>query len=280
MSTTATTDAGENIYLARRNMIEDRTRDFDSLVNLWLKKRDFSHFGMSLVWAECTSCVIAGAIALRKKNEFNTALECWRVARRALDALNVGIEARSKLSAAECSAPDCADFRARDLLHLQYCLLFAGDLPRLLRVREIYELPFVSMLDNGKDDAIAAEARMHFAAWDGNVKEVEVLAKTLDDHYKRFKLSPVYTQLWRAVANRDSEMLNSRLPEAEVAYKKSSKRKTNDFWGGGKDYNESMFDIYGASVLKIARHVGMSWSYASTNTKDIWPDAVVAYWEA
>jgi hypothetical protein len=129
-------------------------------------------------------------------------------------------------------------------------------------------------------DPIAAEGRLQFAGWTGDLAVVEQLAGPLEAHYARFKIDPVYAQLWRAVAARDSALLNQLLTMAETAYKKAGRRKTRDIWGGDKLTHDNMFDLYTTSVLKIARDVGMTWTCPSDYAREIWPERVIELWKA
>jgi hypothetical protein len=98
-------------------------------------------------------------------------------------------------------------------------------------------------------DPIAAEGRLQFAGWTGDLAVVEQLAGPLEAHYARFKIDPVYAQ-------------------------------TRDIWGGDKLTHDNMFDLYTTSVLKIARDVGMTWTCPSDYAREIWPERVIELWKA
>ena len=229
------------------------------------------------VWSDAKTQLVAGAIACRSFGDPDRARAYWQGAHRGFDALMAAADLRRTLTRAQCADEGAADFSAMYFWHLQGCLLMAGDRPRWCGVRALHDEPFVSMRSAGARalDPLAAESRIQFAAWEGDAALVEDLAGTLDAHYARFRLSPVYTRLWRALAARDAASLDAALPEAEAAYRKSGRRRKPDAWGGDKSYNAAMFDVYTTAALKLARDVGMRWTYRSDASSEIWPERVI-----
>jgi hypothetical protein len=270
----------DRIYRGCLTIIDLYGQNFSEARDRWIDAKNFSGLGSVFIQSDAKECLMAGSIALRGLGEIDVALRHWDTALRSFEALNIGVQARKELQAADADSEN-ADFHVGDFIYLQYCLLFAGDRNRLKKIREFYDLPVVRMNDFGREqpNILSAEARIQFAAWEGDISLVDSLAESMELHYREFKLPMIYGSLWKAVVRRDGDLLNSLLPDAEAAYTKSAKRKRNDIWGGDKSYNEAMFDIYTTSVLKIARDVGIAWSYNNANTRDIWPSAVIEQWK-
>lgn len=262
-------------------MIEATSGSYQETKQVWFGRKDFSGLGAMLIQPSAKTFVQAGAIAMRTMGDPVTAFRHWRDIAPVTAILAEGIALRAALTPAECRGLDNVDFVSCDLLYVQYGLLFSGLRGELSKVRHYHDLPFVRMRGDGetRPNSLSLEARIMFAAWEGDQPQVEALAQSLEAHYKSFKLSPVYTALWKAVAKRDSMELDQLLAEAEAAYRKSARRKVDDPWGGDKSLNEAMFDIYTTSVLKIARDVGMAWDYGNQYTRQIWPLTVIESWE-
>ena len=277
-------DAGESIYSARVGFISEMDEEFDFLLDLWLKKNNFSRLTHTMVHTDAQNCWMAGAIAYRKKHDQAAAFKYWQTARRTLIALDKAIDVRQGLPADTKfdSMYGSDSIPARYFYHLLICLLFCGDRAGLAQLRSYFDLPLVVICgnDSNNPDSYAAEARMLYAAWEGDASLVASFTAPLELEYKRYRIADIYTKLWHAVATRQNELLDSLLPAAEEAYKKAARRKDNDIWGGGKDYNEAMFDTYTTAVLKVAKDVGMHWKYGNANTAELWPAEVINHWGA
>lgn len=273
------TNSGNALYEGFLALILSASETWDESKRAWLSRHDYSGLGM-VIQATAKDLVGAGAIALRTNSAPDAAFGHWRQVACLKDDVLEGCKARVLLTDAEANAISGADFVAGDFLYIQYGLLLAGLREQLAEVRGFHELPFVRMRGEGEaqPNAMAMEARIMFAAWEGDQAMVEDLAAALERHYERFKLSSVYAALWRAVARRDSAALNQHLEAAEEAYRKSARRKVEDPWGGGKALNAAMFDVYTTCVLKIARDCGMSWEYGNDFTRQIWPALVLDCW--
>lgn len=273
--------AAEALYQGCLRVLSIFENDPDTARDNWIRSKDFG--GLAAVFAapEARTRLETGAIAWRSFKDSALAKQYWQSVDRLLDSIEAGMAVREKLSPAELSDSSSADITASSFISLQHCLLLAGNRKDLERVRSYYDLPYVRLNDWGckNPSPISAEARIQFAAWEGDLDMVDFLTPSMEAHYKGFKLPMVYTQLWRAVAGRDSAKLDSLLPEAETAYTKSARRKSWDFWGGGgKARNEAMIDVYSTCVLKIARDVGLTWEYGNDHTGQIWPLALLETW--
>jgi hypothetical protein len=247
-------------------------------------QNDLERLALIMVQTDSKDCYLAGAIALRKYRDATAAFKYWRTAERCLTALEKAVETRMSLPADTKLDPvyGAQKIPARYFYYLLLCLLFNGDRARFARLRKIFDLPFVVL--NGSNpkvpDSYAAETRLVYAAWEGDIQLVESFVSPLQLEYKRYRIAGIYTDLWLAVAQRNEVALNALLPEAEAAHKKAARRRDADMWGGDKDYNNAMFDTYTTSVLKIAKDVGMAWTYGNANTAELWPAVVMNKWSA
>lgn len=253
--------------------------EWEEVKQVWLFRRDYSGFGATVQsFAKCR--VGAGAIAMRTLGKPEKAFQHWRSVSQLKEGL---LEAAAACAAhqSEHAQLPITEFVAADFLYVQYGLLLAGMRSALADVRNLYDLPFVRMGGDGEPgpNVLALEARIMFAAWEGDQTTVEEFAALLERHYARFKLSKVYAGLWRAVAQRDGAALDRHLPEAEEAYRKSARCKRDDPWGGEKALNAEMFDVYTTCVLKIARACGLTWMYGNDFTRQIWPAVVLDHWD-
>lgn len=268
-----------SIFESRQDMIDEQTSDYDYLLDFWLRENDFFGLANIMIESDAENCLMAGAIALRSQKNTALAQSCWAKAERCLHALKAACLARSELTDDySYRTKQAAIIPASKLYSLQACLLLNGSIDEWLEIRAIYELPFVSLYPSFlKDpDPLAAEARIMYAAHEGDCALVEVLNQSLTKHYNHFKLSSVYCELWKAVAARDAGALDSLLPKAADVFSSGAKRKDYDIWGGGKSYNPAMFDIYTTCVLKIARLAGMNVSVKEALYSEIWPAEIIA----
>jgi hypothetical protein len=170
-----------------------------------------------------------------------------------------------------------------DFPQVLQCLVLAGLHQEWLSLRRHFDSPYVTFesgIGNKDYSAYAAEARLHYAAWDGDMAAWQAAEPVIRKEYTRYKYNPVYLDLWAAVIQRDAAKLDSLLPEAEAAWKASRRRRNPDLWGGGgKVYNEFMIDRYTTTLLKIARRLGLQWQYRSKVSEQLWPEAVITHWE-
>ena len=271
----------DSIYDASCMFIDEYTAEYEELMDVWISTKRFNGFGNIMVHSDAQNCLIAACIAHRMKNDPITAFGYFKTARRAMAALDTAVTSRTALPA-DTVFENAAHgiISAGSFYCLAICLLFVGERESLQRIRGYLDLPFVTMHASfqKEPDSDAAELRNLFAAWEGDLVTVDLLTPPLEKVYKRYNIADIYTKLWRAVALRDSAMLDQLLPLAEEAYKKAARRREFDWYGGGKSYNQAMFDFYTTAVLKIAKGVGMHWTYGNDNTKQIWPNDVIDFW--
>jgi|GEM_PF-6927428 len=272
----------DSIYKVSCMFIAERESEYEKLLNLWIEANAFDGFADVMVHSDAQNCLMAACIAHRMKNDPEKAFLYLKTVCRAMSALDKGVACRSVLPTdTRFETKGNALIPVGKLYLLQICLLLCGDRARLKTLRDYLDIPFVSMHASfhKEPDSNAAEVRILFAAWEGDLATVEFLMPTLEKEYKRFRISDIYTKLWSAVVRRDSDMLDKLLPIAEDAYKKAARRREFDWYGGGKSYNQAMFDFYVTSVLKIAKDVGMHWTYSNENTKQLWPIDAIEFWD-
>ena len=271
----------ESIYDASCMFIDEYTAEYEALLDRLIATKKFNGFADVMVHSDAEHCLIAACIAYRMKNDPVTAFGYFKTALRAMAALDKCVASRAALPADTVFEIEPHAFIPIGKFYLlAICLLCNGDRESLQRMRGYLDLPFVRMFANvqKEPDSDAAEIRILFAAWEGDLATVDLLTPPLEKAYKRYNIADIYTKLWRAVALRDSPMLDQLLPLAEEAYKKAARRREFDWYGGGKSYNQAMFDFYTTAVLKIAKGVGMHWTYGNDNTKQIWPNDVIDFW--
>jgi len=277
-------DAGESIYRVCLSFIEEHAERFEPLMTRCLSVNNFTHLGGVMVQSDANNCLMAGAIARRKYRDSANAFRLWAIANRPFLALERGVEARMNIPPDfkfDRKLGQYSEIPLAYFIELTYCLLFNGDRQRLNKLQTYFDLPFVTTdAGDGTVDAYAYETLIIFAAWEGNIARVESLTPDLQKYYSEWKIDKVYTQLWHAVAARQSDVLDQLLPEAEASYKRGARRRDQDIWGGDKNYINAMFDVYTTAVLKIAKAVGMSWTYGNNNTAEIWPQDVIDHWPA
>lgn len=222
----------------------------------------------------------AGALAVRAMGDVPAGLAHWRGVRLVVQAFEQALEVRQRDAEHYTPGGPEGTFFAGRFPQVQQCLVLAGLHQEWLSFRRHFDSPYVALDGGSGYSAYAAEAQLHYAAWDGDMAVWQAAEPVIRKEYTRYKYSPVYLDLWAAVIQRDAAKLDSLLPEAEAAWKASRRRRNPDLWGGGgKVYNEFMIDRYTTTLLKIARRLGLQWQYRSKVSEQLWPEAVITHWE-
>jgi hypothetical protein len=249
--------------------------------SVWVKTYDVAR-GLSMNLKAAT-CLEVGALAVRAFGDVPAGLSHWRGVRLVVQAFEESLAVRHRDAEHYIPGGPEGTFSASRFPQVQQCLVLAGLHQEWLSFRRHFDSPYVtteSGVGNKDYGAYAAEARLHYAAWDGDMAVWEAAEPVIRKEYTRYKYSPVYLDLWAAVIQRDAAKLDSLLPEAEAAWKASRRRRNPDLWGGGgKVYNEFMIDRYTTTLLKIARRLGLQWQYRSKVSEQLWPEAVITHWE-
>jgi hypothetical protein len=232
---------------------------------------------------EANSYLEAGAMAQRVFGDLPQALGYWRGIRLVVQAFEQSLEVRHQYAEHYTSGEQEGTFCASRFPKVQQCLVLAGLQQEWLSFKRHFDNPYVTLqsaVSNNDYSPFAAEAKLQYAAWEGDMAVWEEAAPVIRKQYAWAKVNLVYFDLWAAVIQRDAAKLDGLLPEAEAAWKASRRRRNPDMYGGGgKLYNEYMIDRYTTTLLKIARRLGLQWQYRSKVSEQLWPEAVITHWE-
>lgn len=267
------------VYKNRLFYVGECEKEFDQLVENWMQRKIFDYFG-SVLQGEVQSYLDLGAMAVRALKDVERAKQHWKSGFRVWDAYEKAIKLRLSLIEHKFEKENEGNFSIGDFWYMQLCLLMIGDRAKLKTLREYIDLPFMVFPKPplAPFDVYSAEVKILWAAWEGKEEEVNRLSLPLSKHYKTYKLSLAYGEVWKTIARRDSQALSALLPELEDAYRKSARRRSEDVWGGEKAYNIARFDYYTTSALKIAHDLGMTWGEVSPYGQEIWPREVIELW--
>ncbi|WP_396269882.1 hypothetical protein [Ideonella sp.] len=225
----------------------------------------------------------AGALAVRTFGDIPAGLAHWRGVRLVVQAFEESLEVRQRDAEHYIPGEQEGTFCAARFPQVQQCLVLAGLHQEWLSFKRHFDNPYVTLqsaVSNNDYSPFAAEAKLHYAAWEGDMAVWEEAAPVIRKQYAWAKVNLVYFDLWAAVIQRDAAKLDSLLPEAEAAWTASRRRRNPDLWGGGgKVYNEFMIDRYTTTLLKIARRLGLQWQYCSKVSEQLWPEAVITHWD-